>query len=78
MTAAAAVARSLGIGGIANEGAGAVRCSPLVSGRQTFEDSFFTIFVSIPLASHLVMEAVQCQDVVVSAAAWRLHRVSPS
>ncbi len=79
MTAAAAVARSLGIGGIATEGAaGAVRCSPLVSGRQTLEDSFFTIFVSIPLASHLVMEAVQCQDVVVSAAAWRLHRVSPS
>ncbi len=32
---------------------------------------FFAIFVSIPLASHLGMEAVQCQDVVVSAAAWR-------
>ncbi len=45
MTAAAAVARSLGIGGIAIEGAaGAVRCSPLVSGRRTFEDSFFLLF----------------------------------
>ena len=66
MTAAAAVARSLGIGGIAIEGDGAVKCSPLVSGRQTFEDSFFFYFRFV---SHLGMEAAQCQDGFVSAAA---------
>ncbi len=66
MTAAAAVARSLGIGGIAIEGDGAVRCSPLVSGRSSNFRRFF--FYYYRFASHLGMDAVQCQDGFVSAA----------